>query len=248
MTEWFYATGDTRNGPVDTAEIERLIEAGTVTPDTLVWKAELANWEVARSHFTFMGATPPPIQQVAALAAANPDIGPDGLYVGAPSREFIDATKVCLSKYATFSGRASRSEFWFFYLFWNLLVVVAQILDFAIIFALIASEVPFFFPIFTMLAVFGMMLPQLAVSWRRLHDIDRTGWWLGAGMIAIFLFYAGIIGVVVASEASGGFQGSEPPPALALAIGLLFLGMIPYAITIFVFYVTRGTLGPNRFG
>ena len=247
MTEWYYAVGDERQGPVDAAEIERLIEAGTVTPNTLVWKAELANWEAARSHFTFTGAMPPPIQRQAPAPEDNPEIGRDGLYVGAPSREFVEAAKVCMSKYATFSGRASRSEFWFFYLFTYLVIFVAQILDFALIMAIAVSGVPFFVPIFTVISVFGLLLPQLSVSWRRLHDLDRTGWWLGGGMLASLLFYAVIIAVAVGSAASGEFS-NEPPAAFIALIGLFAFGMLVYAIVLFIFYVTRGTLGPNRFG
>ncbi|MEX3014085.1 DUF805 domain-containing protein [Gymnodinialimonas hymeniacidonis] len=247
MTEWYYAVGDERQGPVDTAEIERLIEVGTVTPDTLVWKAELANWEPARSHFTFTGATPPPLQQAAPEADTNPEIGPDGLYVGAPSREFMEAAKVCMSKYATFSGRASRSEFWFFYLFTYIVVFVAQIVDVVLIMAIAASGVPFFVPIFSVIAIFGLLLPQLAVSWRRIHDLDRTGWWLGGGMLVSLVFYIAIIVVAIAGEASGQFS-SEPPPAFFALIGFFVLGMLIYGIVIFIFYVTKGTLGPNRFG
>ena len=250
MATWHYADGDVSQGPVDAAEIERLIASGTIGPGTLVWKDGLPDWQAASRHFTFGASSPsdlapPPIPNGA--PAPNPNIGPDGLYVGAPSREFIEAAKVCLSKYATFSGRASRSEFWFFYLFWNLVMVVAQIIDFSIIFALIASDIPFFFPILTILAMFGFLLPQLAVSWRRLHDIDRTGWWLGGGMLVTFLFYAVIVAFAVANETTLS-TGDEPPPAFLAIMPIFVLGMLAYSITIFVFYVKRGTLGPNRFG
>lgn len=181
-------------------------------------------------------------------APANGQIGPDGLYVGAPSREFVEAAKVCLSKYATFSGRASRSEFWFFYLFYILIVMVAQVIDIAIIAAIAASGVPFFIPIFSFIVILGMILPQLAVSWRRLHDIDRTGWWLGGAMLASIAFYAVIIGFVVVADAGGGDLPSEPPVGFFVAFGLFMLLSLAYGITIFIFYLTKGTLGPNRFG
>ncbi len=74
---------------------------------------------------------------------------------------FGQAISTCLSKYATFSGRASRSEFWWFSLF-QLLVLVA---------AATVSERLY------VLAGLGLLLPILAVGTRRLHDIGRTGWW-----------------------------------------------------------------------
>lgn len=253
MATWYYAVGDDRQGPVAATEVERLIAARRISGDTLVWREGLDGWEPAMRHFSFAAAAPPPLNSAtppppipAGPSVSDPNIGTDGLYIGAPSREFVEAAKICLTKYATFSGRASRSEFWFFYLFWNILVFVAQMVDLAIIFALVTAEVPFFFPFLTTIAVFGMILPQLAVSWRRLHDIDRTGWWLGGAMIATFLFYAVIVAFAVAS---GMIEGADEPPAAFLAmLGIFVIGMMAYSITIFIFYVTKGTLGPNRFG
>ncbi|WP_372825342.1 DUF805 domain-containing protein [Polaromonas sp.] len=74
---------------------------------------------------------------------------------------FGQAISTCLSKYATFSGRASRPEFWWFFLFQILVSVAASMLgDFA------AS-----------LVSLALLLPALAVGARRLHDIGKSGWW-----------------------------------------------------------------------
>ena len=73
-----------------------------------------------------------------------------------------------MSKYATFSGRASRGEFWWFYLFCILLSWAATIVD-AVAFrngGVVGSIVS--------LALF---LPSLAAGCRRLHDVGRSGWW-----------------------------------------------------------------------
>jgi uncharacterized membrane protein YhaH (DUF805 family) len=59
-------------------------------------------------------------------------VGPDGLYRGAPARSFGEAISVCFNKYATFSGRASRSEFWYFVLFCFLLGLAASLVDMVI--------------------------------------------------------------------------------------------------------------------
>lgn len=86
---------------------------------------------------------------------------------------FSNAVVTCLRyKYATFSGRASRSEYWFFGLF-SFLVWIA-----------IACMALFFFPVLENLlvllglAVLALLLPNLAVSVRRLHDLNKSGWWL----------------------------------------------------------------------
>ena len=74
---------------------------------------------------------------------------------------FSQAISVCLSKYATFTGRASRPEFWWFFLFQILISFAASMLG-----DLIAG-----------LVSLGLLLPALAVGTRRLHDIGKSGWW-----------------------------------------------------------------------
>lgn len=87
---------------------------------------------------------------------------------------FGQAIKSGFSNYVTFSGRASRSEFWYWTLFVVLVTMAAGILDRGL----------FDFDGSTTTGVFGPLvsliffLPGLAVSVRRLHDLDRTGWWL----------------------------------------------------------------------
>lgn len=74
---------------------------------------------------------------------------------------FGQAIATCLGKYATFSGRASRPEFWWFTLFQILVGLASSML----------SETAY------TLAGLAMVLPALAVGARRLHDIGRSGWW-----------------------------------------------------------------------
>lgn len=75
--------------------------------------------------------------------------------------DFFQAIQSCLGQYATFSGRASRSEFWWFFLFQVLVMAATSLL----------GDVAYG------LASLALMLPALAVGTRRLHDIGRTGWW-----------------------------------------------------------------------
>lgn len=83
---------------------------------------------------------------------------------------FPDAISTGFSKYVTFSGRATRSEFWYWQLFVILLGFVTGVFD-AVLF-----PDTYFMPINT-LASLGMILPGIAVSVRRLHDVNRSGWW-----------------------------------------------------------------------
>lgn len=85
----------------------------------------------------------------------------------APQRwGFIESVSDGLSKYVDFSGRATRAQYWWFALFANLAIVGAVILDVILGFGLLWAIV-----------CLGLLLPGLAVSIRRLHDTNRSGWW-----------------------------------------------------------------------
>jgi len=134
---------------------------------------------------------------------------------------FKDSIKNCLTKkYLSFSGRASRSEFWFFYLF--------ILIGYAICLILIV-KVSFNF--FWLLGIFilGMIIPGIAVTARRLHDINKSGWF------QLIPFPAGILEAVFATS-------SESLEILFLIIGL---GLYIY---LFILYCTDGDKKNNRFG
>ena len=93
---------------------------------------------------------------------------------------FADAARDGLSKYVTFTGRSSRAAYWWFYLFGLLVLVAAYIIDLVIGTGFI----------FYALAALALVLPNLAVLVRRLHDTGRSGWWLLIGLVPL-------IGVIV---------------------------------------------------
>ena len=83
---------------------------------------------------------------------------------------FKNAIKTCLKdKYFNFKNRASRSEFWFFYLF--------LIIGYVVSFLFITISLKFFIIVFSIFAL-GMIIPSLAVTVRRLHDINKSGWFI----------------------------------------------------------------------
>jgi uncharacterized membrane protein YhaH (DUF805 family) len=89
-----------------------------------------------------------------------------------------------LRKYATFGGRARRAEFWWFALFYGVILTVASIADVAI-FGLGRGFGGSGLGLFGGLAGLAFVIPNLAVSMRRLHDLDRSGWWLLIGIIPL---------------------------------------------------------------
>ncbi|MFF2453918.1 DUF805 domain-containing protein [Isoptericola sp. NPDC058082] len=126
---------------------------------------------------------------------------------------FPDAIKSAFSQYATFSGRARRSEFWFWYLFVVLVFLVEGVLlgiaGNATLDPATRTYGAAFYVVSGLMSLTGLafVLPTLAVMVRRLHDQDKSGFFW-------------------------------------------FMTFIPLAgpIIMLVFYVTAGTVGPNRFG
>jgi uncharacterized membrane protein YhaH (DUF805 family) len=82
------------------------------------------------------------------------------------------------NNYVNFTDRAVRSAFWFWMLFYWLVLVVGRLIDFALFYR---ATVP---PIY-MLAWLALLLPTLAVAIRRLHDTNRSGWWILIGLIPL---------------------------------------------------------------
>ena len=85
---------------------------------------------------------------------------------------FFNAIKICFSKYATFAGRSSRYEFWYFNLFLIIGSIIAAIIDIIIFPDLVGA----FSPLSTVFSL-ALLLPFVAVTARRMHDVNRSGWW-----------------------------------------------------------------------
>lgn len=82
---------------------------------------------------------------------------------------FTESIQTCFSKYADFNGRATRSEFWWWVLFVILATLAANILNDKL----------------GILISLGTLLPYIAVTARRLHDTNRSGWWQLIGIIPV---------------------------------------------------------------
>lgn len=106
-----------------------------------------------------------------------------------------------LKKYAVFNGRSTRPEYWYFYLF-NLIISIAL----SIIAATISNKINLLSDLYSLL----VLIPGLAVSVRRLHDIGKSGWMLLVGLIPI----AGIIWLIVlmSTDSNAGENKYGPNP------------------------------------
>jgi uncharacterized membrane protein YhaH (DUF805 family) len=97
------------------------------------------------------------------------------------------AVSSVFSKYATFSGRARRSEYWYWILFVVLLTAVAAVLDNVL--KLTISNLPYGW-LYVVVSL-ALVIPTIAVTFRRLHDTDRSGWWWALTLVC------GIGGIIV---------------------------------------------------
>jgi uncharacterized membrane protein YhaH (DUF805 family) len=107
-------------------------------------------------------------------AGSDPASAYTPAYAATPAAQigFADAVRSVLTNYANFSGRARRSEYWWFILAYSLASIVAAIID-----AALGA------PVLEVIVILGLLVPSLAVGVRRLHDTDRSGWWLLLGLI-----------------------------------------------------------------
>jgi uncharacterized membrane protein YhaH (DUF805 family) len=124
--------------------------------------------------------TPEPITIREAISITAPL--PPSVQTGRPRvvMSFEHAIRTCLQlKYLQFNGRASRSEYWWFFLFSFLALQAAAVLD------AVVGVFIFYFATVLLLA-----LPTLSACVRRLHDLDRSGWWI---LIVLIPFIGSLI-------------------------------------------------------
>jgi uncharacterized membrane protein YhaH (DUF805 family) len=146
-----------------------------------------------------------------------------------------------LRNYAKFSGRARRAEFWWYILFIFSLLIAANIFDVFI-----------GLPIFSIIIYLGIIIPSLAVQVRRLHDTNRSGWWLLAPFLISIPVYAVAIAIGL-TGALGGLAGSGGAAAAGIGGAIIVLAIGGLAIFIvnvllLVWFCSRGTDGSNRYG
>jgi uncharacterized membrane protein YhaH (DUF805 family) len=125
---------------------------------------------------------------------------------------FMDAlTTVFRNKYATFSGRASRSEYWWGYLGYFVIATVLQIFALVGGIALIdAGELALLPGLIALVGIVAMIIPTIAVSVRRMHDTGKSGWMLLILIIPCIGFILWIVWMVEDGQAHDNAYGPVP--------------------------------------
>lgn len=109
--------------------------------------------------------------------------------------------KVVRDNYANFNGRARRSEYWYYTLFNFLIGIVLNIIDF---FVIGTVEVGFLSTIYAL----AVLIPGLAVFWRRMHDVGKSGWYF----LILFIPIIGWIWILVLLFTEGNHGPNEYGP------------------------------------
>lgn len=144
---YYYLINSQQLGPV---KAEELVSCG-VTAETLVWTEGMANWVPAKDVAELRGIFEQQLYNV----------------VPGQTMTFMQSIRGCFNKFMEFNGRASRAEFWWFYLFQFLLS---------------------FIPGLGLVISFILLIPYIAVAVRRLHDTNHSGWWILCPIYNLILF------------------------------------------------------------
>jgi uncharacterized membrane protein YhaH (DUF805 family) len=110
-----------------------------------------------------------------------------------------------LKKYADFSGRARRKEYWFYMLFYVIILVVLSICD-----GFIGTTMQSGVGILTLIYILAVLIPTIAVSVRRLHDTGRSGWWILIELVPIVGIFIFLYFMV--SDSNPGTNAYGPSP------------------------------------
>ncbi len=152
----------------------------------------------------------------------------------------IDWAKLPLQKYADFTGRAPRAEFWWYILAVIILSFLAKIIDNILGISLAGPYGPLY-----LIVALGLLVPNIAVAVRRLHDTNRTGWWILLPVVPYCIAFALGGAAMMGGAATGSAGGMAAGMGSA---GIFLLIGIACAIAVLVFYCLPGTVGDNRYG
>jgi len=132
-----------------------------------------------------------------------------------------------LRRYAEFSGRSRRKEYWMYFLFVAIVSLVLALLDKLLgLGGGSGSGRGLLSAIFSL----GTLVPSLAVGVRRLHDTDRSGWWI---LLPLATIIPGLALMLI---------------SLSLGMTLVGLGLFASSVVLLIFMCLDGMRGDNRFG
>ena len=160
-----------------------------------------------------------------------------------PMVSFPQAVKLGFKNYFKFSGRSSRAEYWWWFLFTVCASLILGIADSGI------NEFAASGQSSVLRSLFGLatLIPSLALGARRLHDIRKSGWWqLGIIFLILVGFGSAILGILVAIFGVFGDGGT-----LGLGLILILVGLCVLLVSMgwwILWFARKGDYGPNKYG
>jgi uncharacterized membrane protein YhaH (DUF805 family) len=119
-----------------------------------------------------------------------------------------------IKKYVVFSGRARRKEFWMFVLFNVIISIILGFID-----RLIGTDYGRGNGVLGTIYSLAVLLPSLGVTWRRLHDTNRSGWWILIGLIPIIGWIVLLVFYIQEGNAGDNQYGPDPKAAERFGAG-----------------------------
>ena len=169
---WYLIINNKQVGPMSETDVQDRLKRGEINPQTFAWTEGLPGWAMLGSPQLMAGKSPqymtPPALPINGMASNEPS----------GNRNILDYYLGAFKKYATFAGRARRSEYWYFSL-------MNMIVSFAIGFVMAFVGVPALSGLYSLFA----FLPAIAVSVRRAHDVNRSGWFLLIPIYGIIMMF-----------------------------------------------------------
>lgn len=148
---------------------------------------------------------------------------------------FGDSIGESFFNYANFKDRAARAEYWWWVLFATVAVLIAAVLDYVLFNGWSVSP-------FTLVVGVAALLPSLSAAVRRLHDTNRSGWWVFLPIGAAALMIAGIVVAAIGNP-------RNPLGGMGLIyVGVPALLVIATGILLIVLLLAPGDTGNNRYG
>lgn len=199
---WHFVIDEETKGPFTEQQAIDMVRSGQVRRNTLSWAPALPDWtELGNTALARHISSPPPLPRQsmppqplrAPTHQSHAQTQGSTSFASPPEHlPFMENFKhVVIRNYANFHGRASRYEYWMFYL--GFVALCFAVLMLGLLVASTSENLAMVMFILIGVIVAGLLIPQLSCAVRRLHDADLSGWWY----LLIFIPYIGGILVII---------------------------------------------------
>lgn len=160
---------------------------------------------------------------------------------------FFEAVSQVIRKSFVFKGRARRKEFWSWSLFVALVAFVLAIV-FCVVTVLSPDSVWWMMALLYLFALV-VFFPSLSVTFRRLHDVGRSGWWYG-GYYLVSVIVGLFVSIFTVASIAKGAETNDVEAMVGAGIAMSIYGMVAfaYSVLLLIWSFTEGTEGPNKYG